>query len=220
MSNTASPPSSNKVARASLVGAVVAALAASACCLGPAILAIVGLSGVGLAATLAPYRPIFLGVTAALLGAGFYLSYRKPKVAAPAGAGAGGATGDACCDTAGCEMPRAARSGRKLLWFSTLLVVAFAAYPYVAGAFAKTSASGTAAPVASAATARIHVDGMTCEECVTQITTDLTKVKGVIKAEVSFSDSIARVTYDPAQVKPDAFLPVIDKLGYTARVDN
>ena len=208
--------SSNKIARASLVGAVVAAIAASACCLGPAILAIGGLSGVGLAATLAPYRPLVLGFAAALLGVGFYLSYRRPKLAV--GTGVTGPAGDPACDSAGCAMPRAARAGRRMLWVSALLVAGFACSPYVAGAFARTSVAGTAAPVANAATARIQVRGMTCEGCSTQITTDLAKLKGVIKAEVSFSGGLARVTYDPAKVHPDSFLPVIDRLGYTSRL--
>lgn len=213
MSETA-VSTTNKVTNASLVGAIVAAVVASACCLGPAILAIVGLSGAGLAATLAPYRPLFLGITAALLGLGFYLSYRKPKAVAIA---AGRATTDACCDTAGCEMPRAARTGRKMLWISTVLVAVFAAYPYIAGGLASSSGSATAAPVANAKTVQIHVDGMTCEACSTQIAEDLTKVKGVIAVDVRYRDGLAVVTYDPAQVRPEAFPPVIDNLGYKAR---
>lgn len=206
MSNT----KSEKMARASLAGAVVAALAASACCVLPAILAIAGLSGVGLAAALEPYRPIFLGGTAALLGVGFYLTYRKPRLQTPEGA-----TADAC----GCEKPRAARSGKAMLWIASLFVAVFAAYPYVAGAFADKSATGTAAPVANARAARIRVDGMTCESCVPHITGELAKVKGVIKAEVKYEDGLAIVTYDPAQVKPERLVEAITGIGYTARLE-
>ena len=215
MSDTAMATSSNKV-RASLAGAIVAAIVASACCLGPAILAIVGLSGAGLAATLAPYRPLFLGITAALLGLGFYLSYRKPRATATA---AGATTADACCDTAGCEMPRAARTGRKMLWISTVLVAVFAAYPHIAGAFSSSSGTGTATPVANAKTAQLRVEGMTCEACSAQIAADLGKVNGVISVDVKYRDGLAIVTYDPARVEPEAFAPVIENLGYEARRD-
>lgn len=52
-----------------MLGAITAALAASACCLVPAVLAVVGLSGAGGGAALAPYRVCFLTATAAALGA-------------------------------------------------------------------------------------------------------------------------------------------------------
>ena len=69
---------------ASLAGAVVAAIAASACCVVPALLAIFGVSGAGIALELGPYRPILLGLGAASLAVGFYLTYRKPKNAGTA----------------------------------------------------------------------------------------------------------------------------------------
>jgi mercuric ion transport protein len=65
----------SRLGKATLVGAVLGALGASACCLGPALLALVGLAGVGVAAAFEPYRPAFLGVSAVLLGLGFYLTY-------------------------------------------------------------------------------------------------------------------------------------------------
>src|SRR5690606_26559218 len=83
-----------------MLGAITAALAASACCLVPAVLAVVGLSGAGFGAALAPYRAVFLIATGVALGAGFWLVYRKQK--------------DAC----GCEAPRGRRAARIALWFT------------------------------------------------------------------------------------------------------
>src|SRR3989338_8143027 len=67
----------------SAAGAVVAALAASACCIGPFVLAVLGLGGAASALALAPYRPWLLGASFLLLGASFYLTYPRPG---PAGA--------------------------------------------------------------------------------------------------------------------------------------
>ena len=67
-----------RASRATLIGAVVAAFAASACCLLPALLAFVGLSGVGLAAAMETHRPLLLAATGGLLVAGFYLLYLRP----------------------------------------------------------------------------------------------------------------------------------------------
>jgi mercuric ion transport protein len=62
-----------------LIGGVVTAIAASACCVVPAVLALVGVSGAGVASALAPYRPFFLALTIVALGAGFYLAFRPSR---------------------------------------------------------------------------------------------------------------------------------------------
>src|SRR2546422_644995 len=99
-----------------LTGALVAGLAASACCLGPLVLAIVGIGGAASALALAPYRPYLLVLTAGFLWLAFYLTYRRPASAC--------GPGDAC------ETPKANGFGRMLLWVVTLVVVLAATFPY------------------------------------------------------------------------------------------
>ncbi len=101
---------------ASALSAVGAALLAAACCLGPLLFAALGIGGAGLLLALQPYRPYFIGVTVALLGAGFFMAYRRPR----------SAVGCAC------EYPRANRVGRILLWVATAIVAALLAFPYLA----------------------------------------------------------------------------------------
>ena len=52
---------------ASLTGAVLSAVAASACCIGPLAFAMLGLGGAGFLVAMEPYRPIFTTVTLGLL---------------------------------------------------------------------------------------------------------------------------------------------------------
>ena len=61
-------------------GGVLAALAASSCCILPLVLFGLGASGawIGTLAALSPYQPIILAITVGFLGTGFYLVYRKP----------------------------------------------------------------------------------------------------------------------------------------------
>src|SRR6266571_9323761 len=92
-----------------LTGALVAGLAASACCLGPLVLTIVGIGGAASALALSPCRPYFLVLTAGFLGLAFYLTYRRPA--------------SACGPGNGCEMPKVNRLGKTLLWLVTLVVV-------------------------------------------------------------------------------------------------
>ncbi|MBI3492258.1 MAG: hypothetical protein HY047_10825, partial [Acidobacteria bacterium] len=59
------------------VGAIGAALAASACCIGPVVFSLLGASALGASAVrLEAYRPWFLGLTLVLVGAAFYSAYR------------------------------------------------------------------------------------------------------------------------------------------------
>src|SRR2546428_12852430 len=85
-----------------VAGAVVSGLLASVCCIGPLLLAVLGIGGAGLLARFDSYRPAFTAATFALLGMGFWLAYRKPNMI----------EGDAC----GCGQPKANRLGRPLLW--------------------------------------------------------------------------------------------------------
>lgn len=69
-----------------------------------------------------PYRPYFMTVTFALLGTGFYLTYRRRAPAA-----VGGADGPAC----DCPAPRTNRAGRIMLWLATMMVGGFLVFPYL-----------------------------------------------------------------------------------------
>ena len=109
---------------ASLAGSVAAALAASACCIGPLLFALLGIGGAGFLVALEPYRPVLMAVTAILLGTGFFLTYRTPAARA---ARAPGAADDDC----GCEVPRTNRAGRRMLWVATGIVGLALLFPYL-----------------------------------------------------------------------------------------
>lgn len=96
-------------------GAVSTAVLSAACCLGPLVLAFLGLGGAGMALALEPYRLYFLGGTALLLAFGFYHTYWRQQAE--------------CGDDEICTMPRANRVGRIMLWVATVIVIATAAFP-------------------------------------------------------------------------------------------
>ncbi|OCP15658.1 mercuric transporter MerT family protein [Ensifer sp. LC163] len=102
------------------VGGVLGALAASSCCIIPLILFSLGIGGawIGNLTALAPYKPLFVTGTAAVLGYGFYLVYRKPR--------------RACVDGAVCARPIPNRVVQIGLWLATVLVAAAFAFDYVA----------------------------------------------------------------------------------------
>ncbi len=120
------PSSSDRTSRWSLAAStssIISAFIASICCVGPLVFALLGIGGAGLLVKFEPYRPYFIVVTLALLGTGFYFTYRKPRLAA-----AGPAGGPECA----CPAPRANRAGKIVLWIATILVVGFLSFPYIA----------------------------------------------------------------------------------------
>ena len=96
-------------------GGILGAIAASTCCVVPLVLFSLGISGAWIAnlTALTPYKPIFITITLGFLGYGYYLVYRKPKVA--------------CEEGSVCARPLPNRFVNGSLWFATLLVlIAFA----------------------------------------------------------------------------------------------
>jgi mercuric ion transport protein len=96
-------------------GALVSALLASVCCAGPLVLAGLGLGGLGLAAGLATYRPLFIVLTVIFIGTGFYLAYRKR---------------DVTCSDVNCQKVSANIGSKVFLWIMTAAVVALLSKPY------------------------------------------------------------------------------------------
>jgi mercuric ion transport protein len=200
----------DRAKKLTLGGAVLAALAASSCCIGPLILAALGIGGAGAFAVLGAYRPYILSVTAVLLAGGFYLTYRKPRAARAA-------SGDDAC---GCEQPspKAGRAGKIGLWIATGMVLVFAAAPNLLACLANRSHQPGVATTAGAAVehAIIHVEGMDCEACATHIRGALAKAGGFHDLTLDLKAKTVTVAYEPAPGRLQAYVAAIDDLGYEA----
>jgi mercuric ion transport protein len=103
-------------------GGILGAVASSSCCIVPLVLFSLGIGGawIGNLTALAPYQPVFLALTIGLLGYGYWLVYRRPRVA--------------CAGDAVCARPLSDRIVKLSLWIATVLVGAAIAFPYVAPA--------------------------------------------------------------------------------------
>jgi mercuric ion transport protein len=101
-------------------GSLLGALAASSCCILPVALFSLGISGAWIAnfTQLASYKPFFIVVTLAFLGAGYWLTHRASKVA--------------CADSAACTRPLPNRIVKTVLAAATVLVVVAFAFDYIA----------------------------------------------------------------------------------------
>jgi mercuric ion transport protein len=103
------------IAGLSLLGAI----GSTACCIIPFALFMLGVSGawIGNLTALAPYKPIFIVGTLALLAVGFYLVYRRPRAVA-------------CTDGSYCARPASHRIAKTGLWASTVLVLLAMTFKY------------------------------------------------------------------------------------------
>jgi mercuric ion transport protein len=98
-------------------GAIASAVAASICCFGPLVLAVLGLGGGALLLKLEPYRPYSLAAAALFLGAGFSLAYRRPSE-------------KECAPGSACAAPSSRTGQRIALWVVAAIVALAAAFPY------------------------------------------------------------------------------------------
>ncbi len=200
----------DRAERASIGGAVAAAVLSSACCWLPLLLLAFGASAAGVGAFFERWRPVLAGVAIVTLGIGFYLVYfRRAKCA------------DDACGTAACA-PRSGR-GRVLtqvmLWFAAVLVAAFVLFPRYAGVVARAvygeSPVATAPSNESLVVQRYTVEGMTCEACAVTLQADLLKIEGVVRATVDYATRSARVETTEPEIQNEV-LTAAKRHGYTA----
>jgi mercuric ion transport protein len=100
---------------ATLAGSIVSGTLASACCLGPLLLSLLGVSGAAFARQFEPFRPYLLALSYGLLGAAFYVTYRPGRTE--------------CAPGQACEMPRAIRAGRVMVWVGAVVVLLATLFP-------------------------------------------------------------------------------------------
>ncbi|MCA1556295.1 MAG: cation transporter [Acidobacteria bacterium] len=199
-------------------GAVVAAIAASLCCVGPLVFAALGLGAFGAATAFESARPYLLGAAVLLLAFGFYRAYFRRDAA--------------CAPGEACAVKPANRAGRVGLWIGAVAVLAFALSPYYAGhiaafmrrqppavtqpAGAVTDTEGTSSE-AALQSVTVVVEGMDCSSCEIPIRSALERTPGVRSAGVSYERGNAQVKYDPRQTDINRIKRAIDSTGYKAK---
>ncbi|MGH8679782.1 MAG: mercuric ion transporter MerT [Burkholderiales bacterium] len=112
----------DKQGAGALAAGGLAAVLASACCVGPLVLVSVGLGGAWLSnlQVLAPYQPVFIGIALVAL----FFAYRR--IFRPA---------TACAPGEVCAIPRVIRAYKILFWFVAVLVLIAFGFPYLAPYF-------------------------------------------------------------------------------------
>ena len=102
-------------------GSIVAALLASVCCIGPILIAVLGV-GVGVAGVFPWFesiRPFLAILTIALFGTALYMTYRRQK--------------EECAEGEACAVPSTKRLQKTMLWIAGVVALMSLTFPYYVG---------------------------------------------------------------------------------------
>lgn len=184
-----------------LTGSILAAIAASICCIGPIVMALTGLGSMALFSKFEAARPYLLGFSIVMLSAGLYWMWRNRRAA--------------CVPGGGCES-RPAKSWL-LLVFPIVAVAASAGFPYYQSAWmgggSKTVAA-EAIPGGQVTTVHFRIGGMTCESCATGMAASFRNLPGTQDAVVEYPSGKTSVTLDGAKLSVDQLAALVREAGY------
>lgn len=178
---------------------ILSAITASVCCLGPLLLILLGLGGLGLGAVIGKYHWYFITGAGVLL-AFAWRSFLKEKKS---------------CETKQCEMKNKNMT-RNILAGATLVVMTFVGLNVYT--YAKISPSE--ATTKSGVQMTIPVKGMSCFTCETAVQSAVHKLPGIYDVKASAKEKMARVSYDPEKISLDEIITAIDGTGFKAQRPN
>jgi len=181
------------------VGGVVTAVFASLCCIGPVLVALLGIGSIGAFAVFESYRWYLIAATVLLLGLAFLLVYRKREVK---------------CKDGTCRVEDAGRWNKVGVWGAAFISVFAIAFPYLEIA----PSSGVHASVSGNTAVVLAIEGMDCAACAKGLEGSLAGMDGVHKAVVEFEQGKAIVQYDASVVQPEALVNRVTENGFHARI--
>ncbi len=180
---------------------IVSGIVASVCCLGPPLLILLGLGGLGIGSFLGKYHWYFILGAGALLGVA-WSSYLKEKHR---------------CQKEQCTMIRQGTT-RMILIGATLVVTLFFglnAYTYLGPRVGDTKKIAGMNDL-SYSQITLPVEGMSCFSCELSVENALKKTRGVWTVQASAKDKKAIVQYDPKQVSIQELIEAVNQTGYKA----
>jgi copper chaperone CopZ len=185
---------------------LLAAFAASLCCIVPLLAIVSGTAGAlsGLS-WLTPFRPYLVGASVLALGAAWYV-HLKPA----------GQTDDCGCPPD--ESNGSVLRSRGFLGVVTVLAIVLLAVPLVTPPTEPvTVRATTAAPTQDERlmAATFLVEGMTCGGCEKHVSDAVYGVAGVIEIRASYAEKNTVVIYDAQQTDPEKIAAAIATTGYT-----
>lgn len=180
---------------------LLAAVAASSCCIPPVIALIAGVGGSASALSwMEPFRPYLIGLAVVAIGYAWYNYYKLKN------------TDDCDCEID--EKPR---------WFQTkgflLGITLFAAisisFPYYSHIFYPDNKKEVViVNQSNIQTVNFDVKGMTCASCEQHVTHAVNELEGIVNVAASFEKANAKVEFDNTKTTKEDIEKAINSTGY------
>jgi mercuric ion transport protein len=185
---------------------MLAAIAASMCCIAPILALVAGASGAASSFSwIEPARPYLIGLSAVTLGFAWYQKLKPQKVAS-------------CC----VNEPKKKTSflnSKGFLVSITVVSILLTAFPYYSHVFyPKNENQSVIVPEGNVQQATLKIEGMTCTGCEEHVNSALFSLPGVITASSSYEKGQAIVKFDHSKVSVQQLAAAIEKeTGYIVK---
>jgi len=190
----------DKNSKGALTTGILAAIAASSCCIPPVIAAIVGVGGAaGTLSWMEPLRPYLIGLAVIAIGYAWY-SHLKPKKD----------------DDCGCEIEKPKFYQTKgFLVGITLFAAISITFPYYSGIFfGDNKKEVIVVDKNDIQKINFKIDGMTCDACQNHVNHAVNELPGIIYVKTSYSEGNAVVEFDTTQINIMEIEKAINSTGY------
>ncbi|UJH91899.1 mercuric transport protein MerTP [Antarcticibacterium sp. 1MA-6-2] len=194
--------SQNKYNKAAF-GGVVAAIAASLCCIAPVLALVAGTSGMATTFSwMEPFRPYLIALTVLILGLAWYRKLRSRKEA------------ESDCGCAEDEKQSFLQT-KKFLLGVTLFAGLMLAFPNYSEVFYSQPKKEIVYVSQSNIVKEVFVvEGMTCAGCEAPVEGKVSKLNGIISVNASYENANTVVEYDKTKVNRAAIITAISSTYY------
>ncbi|MFT5777321.1 MAG: mercuric ion transport protein [Crocinitomicaceae bacterium] len=192
---------STKKSKGVIFTGVIAAIAASSCCIPPVIAAIAGVGGASSSlAWMEPFRPYLIGLAILAIGYAWYAHLKTKQV------------DDCGCDV---EKPKFFQR-RSFLIGMTVFAALSIGFPYYSGIFISDNQKEVILTDKSQLQKlKISIVGMTCDACQVHVDHAVNELEGIVAVKSSYSDANSIITYDKSQTSRTDIKTAINSTGYS-----
>jgi copper chaperone CopZ len=194
---------SSKNSKGAVFTGLVAALAASSCCIPPIIAAIAGIGGASSSMSwVEPFRPYLIGLAVVAIGYAWYSHLKQKKE-----------------DDCGCSIGKPKwYQTRTFLVSMTVFAVLSISLPYYSGIFYSDNKKEViVSDQSNVETIEIKIDGMTCNACQEHVDHAVNELNGIISINTSYSKANTIVEFDSEQTSQEKIEKAVNSTGYTVK---
>jgi copper ion binding protein len=183
-----------------IITGVIAALAASSCCIPPLIAAIAGIGGASSSLSwMEPFRPYLIGIAIIAIGYAWYAHLKPKKV-----------------DDCGCEIVKPKfYQKRSFLIGMTLFSFISITIPYYSHLiFPDNKKEVVVDNDSNIKKVEIQIEGMTCDACQNHVDFAVNELNGIVSVKTSYEKKNTVIEFDTKQTSIEEINQAINSIGY------